>query len=215
MQNTSSPTSNNDLTGTLYVFSAPSGAGKTSLVKALLEQTEDIGVSVSHTTRAPREGEIDGKDYNFVSQETFQQLIGENAFLEHAQVFDNFYGTSQAWVEKELQAGRDVILEIDWQGAEQIRQQMPNMVSVFILPPSREELLKRLTGRGTDSQDIIDRRMQDAESEMSHYGVFDYLIINDDFAIALEQLRAIVLARKQRTLVQSQIQRKLLQNLLN
>ena len=206
MQNTSSPTSNSDLTGTLYVFSAPSGAGKTSLVKALLEQTTDIGVSVSHTTRAPREGEIDGKDYNFVSQETFQQLIGESAFLEHAQVFDNFYGTSQAWVEQELQAGRDVILEIDWQGAEQIRQQMPHMVSVFILPPSREELLKRLTGRGTDTQDIIDRRMQDAESEMSHYGAFDYLIINDDFATALEQLRAIVLARKQRTLVQSQIQ---------
>ena len=204
MQNTSSPTSNSDLTGTLYVFSAPSGAGKTSLVKALLEQTTDIGVSVSHTTRAPREGEIDGKDYNFVSQETFQQLIGESAFLEHAQVFDNFYGTSQAWVEQELQAGRDVILEIDWQGAEQIRQQMPHMVSVFILPPSREELLKRLTGRGTDTQDIIDRRMQDAESEMSHYGAFDYLIINDDFATALEQLRAIVLARKQRTLVQSQ-----------
>ncbi len=215
MQNTSSPTSNSDLTGTLYVFSAPSGAGKTSLVKALLEQTTDIGVSVSHTTRAPREGEIDGKDYNFVSQETFQQLIGESAFLEHAQVFDNFYGTSQAWVEQELQAGRDVILEIDWQGAEQIRQQMPHMVSVFILPPSREELLKRLTGRGTDTQDIIDRRMQDAESEMSHYGAFDYLIINDDFATALEQLRAIVLARKQRTLVQSQIQRDLLGNLLN
>jgi len=202
-------------TGTLYVFSAPSGAGKTSLVKALLEQTEDIGVSVSHTTRAPREGEVNGKDYNFVSQEEFKRLIGQDAFLEHAQVFDNFYGTSQIWVEEELQAGRDVILEIDWQGAEQIRKQMPEMVNVFILPPSREELLKRLTGRGTDSQEIIDRRMQDAESEMSHYGEFDYLIINDNFDTALQQLRSIVLARRQRTSVQSQIHHELLEKLLN
>ena len=202
-------------TGTLYVFSAPSGAGKTTLVKALLEQTTDIGVSVSHTTRAPRDGEIDGKDYNFVSQDTFKGLIDQNAFLEHAQVFDNFYGTSQIWVEQELEAGRDVILEIDWQGAQQIRQQMPHMVSVFILPPSREELLKRLTGRGTDSQEIIDRRMQDAVSEMSHYGEFNYLIINDDFDSALQELRSIVIARRQRTSVQSQKQQSLLENLLN
>jgi guanylate kinase len=202
-------------TGTLYVFSAPSGAGKTTLVKALLEQTGGIGVSVSHTTRAPREGESNGKDYNFVSQDDFKGLIEQSAFLEHAQVFDNFYGTSQIWVEQELDAGRDVILEIDWQGANQIRQQMPEMVSVFILPPSREELLKRLTGRGTDSQEIIDRRMQDAESEMSHYGEFDYLIINDDFDLALQELRSIVLARRQRTAAQSQIQQVLLQNLLN
>jgi guanylate kinase len=175
-----------NFTGTLYVFSAPSGAGKTTLVKALLEQTDDIGVSVSHTTRVSRSGEFDGKDYNFVSQDQFKALIDQNAFLEHAQVFDNFYGTSQIWVEQELSAGRDVILEIDWQGAKQIRQQMPNMISVFILPPSREELLKRLTGRGTDEQSIIDRRMQDAVSEMSHYSEFDYLIINDDFATALK-----------------------------
>jgi guanylate kinase len=204
-----------NFTGTLYVFSAPSGAGKTTLVKALLEQTGDIGVSVSHTTRGPRTGEFDGKDYNFVSQDQFKTLIDQNAFLEHAQVFDNFYGTSQIWVEQELSAGRDVILEIDWQGAQQIRQQMPNMISVFILPPSREELLKRLTGRGTDEQSIIDRRMQDAVSEMSHYGEFDYLIINDDFATALQELRAVVLARRQRTTVQSQKQQNLLENLLN
>ncbi|MEH6450041.1 MAG: guanylate kinase [Oleispira sp.] len=202
-------------TGTLYVFSAPSGAGKTTLVKALLEQADDIGVSVSHTTRAPREGEINGKDYNFVSQDDFKGLIEQSAFLEHAQVFDNFYGTSQIWVEQELDAGRDVILEIDWQGANQIRQQMPEMISVFILPPSREELLKRLTGRGTDAQDVIDRRMHDAVSEMSHYGEFDYIIINDDFDLALQELRSIVLARRQRTAVQSQIQQELLQNLLN
>jgi guanylate kinase len=202
-------------TGTLYVFSAPSGAGKTTLVKALLEQTGDIGVSVSHTTRSPRVGEFDGKDYNFVHQNQFKALIDQNAFLEHAQVFDNFYGTSQIWVEQELSAGRDVILEIDWQGAKQIRQQMPNMISVFILPPSREELLKRLTGRGTDEQGIIDRRMQDAVSEMSHYSEFDYLIINDDFAKALQELLAVVLARRQRTTVQSQKQQNLLENLLN
>jgi guanylate kinase len=202
-------------TGTLYVFSAPSGAGKTTLVKALLEQTGDIGVSVSHTTRAPRTGESNGKDYNFVSQAEFKALIEQNAFLEHAQVFDNFYGTSQIWVEQELDAGRDVILEIDWQGANQIRQQMPDMISVFILPPSREELLKRLTGRGTDAQDVIDRRMHDAVSEMSHYGEFDYIIINDDFDLALQELRSIVLARRQRTAVQSKIQQELLQNLLN
>lgn len=202
-------------TGTLYVFSAPSGAGKTTLVKALLEQTEDIGVSVSHTTRMPREGEIDGKDYNFISQDDFKNLIAQSAFLEHAQVFDNFYGTSQIWVEQELDAGRDVILEIDWQGAEQIRQQMPDMVSIFILPPSREELLKRLTGRGTDSQEIIDRRMQDAVSEMSHHEDFDYLIINDNFDSALQELRAIILARRQRIAAQRQKQQELLKNLLN
>jgi guanylate kinase len=201
--------------GTLYVFSAPSGAGKTSLVKALLEKTEDIGVSVSHTTRAPREGESDGKDYNFVSQEAFKELIEQNAFLEHAQVFDNFYGTSQVWVEQQLNAGRDVILEIDWQGAQQIRQQMPNMVSLFILPPSRDELLKRLTGRGTDSQEVIDRRMHDAVSEMSHYAEFDYLIINDNFEYALQELRSVIIARRQRIEVQSQKQRYLLENLLN
>lgn len=201
--------------GTLYVFSAPSGAGKTSLVKALLEKTEAIGVSVSHTTRAPREGESDGKDYNFVSQDGFKALIEQGAFLEHAQVFDNFYGTSQDWVEQQLNSGHDVILEIDWQGAEQIRQQMPDMVSIFILPPSRDELLKRLTGRGTDSQEIIDRRMQDAVAEMSHYGEFDYLIINDNFEYALQELRSVVIARRQRIEVQSQKQRHLLENLLN
>ena len=201
-------------TGTLYVFSAPSGAGKTSLVKALLEQTTHIGVSVSHTTRDPRPGEENGKDYNFVSQDEFKALIEQSAFLEHAQVFDNFYGTSQAWVENELAAGRDVILEIDWQGAEQIRQQMPDTVSVFILPPSREELHNRLTGRGQDSAETIERRMQDAVSEMSHYNEFDYIIINDDFEVALQQLRSVVLARRQRSEAQSQLHADLLKNLL-
>lgn len=202
-------------TGTLYVFSAPSGAGKTSLVKALLEKTGDIGVSVSHTTRDPRPGEENGKDYNFVTQDEFRTLIERNAFLEHAQVFDNFYGTSQEWVENELRNGRDVILEIDWQGAEQIRKQIPETVSVFILPPSRDELHRRLTGRGQDSEETIERRMQDAVSEMSHYGEFDYIIINDDFETALEQLRSVVLARRQRQSVQSAINADLLNSLLN
>ena len=207
-------TANTSATGTLYVFSAPSGAGKTSLVKALLEKTDSIGVSVSHTTRDPRPGEENGKDYNFVSQDEFKSLIDQNAFLEHAQVFDNFYGTSQIWVESELAAGRDVILEIDWQGAEQIRQQMPDTVTVFILPPSREELHSRLTGRGQDSEETIERRMRDAVSEMSHYNEFDYIIINDDFEQALEQLRSVVLARRQRASAQTQIHADLLKNLL-
>ena len=205
---------NTSSTGTLYVFSAPSGAGKTSLVKALLEKTDSIGVSVSHTTRDPRPGEENGKDYNFVSQDDFKTLIEQSAFLEHAQVFDNFYGTSQIWVESELAAGRDVILEIDWQGAEQIRQQMPETVTVFILPPSREELHSRLTGRGQDSEETIERRMRDAVSEMSHYNEFDYIIINDDFELALEQLRSVVLARRQRATAQTQIHADLLKNLL-
>ena len=201
-------------TGTLYVFSAPSGAGKTSLVKALLEKTDDILVSVSHTTRDPRPGEENGKDYNFVSVEIFKSMIEHDEFLEHAQVFDNFYGTSQTWVEEQLSQGKDVILEIDWQGAEQIRKLMPEMVSVFILPPSRDELERRLQGRGQDSQEIIDRRMQDAVSEMSHYGEFDNLIINDNFDVALEELRSVVLARRQRLSAQAQKHEALLQDLL-
>ncbi|MEK9711378.1 MAG: guanylate kinase [Thalassolituus sp.] len=189
-------------TGTLFIFSAPSGAGKTSLVKALLDSTGYIGVSVSHTTRAPRPGEVDGKDYHFVSKEDFQQLIEEDAFLEHAQVFDNFYGTSQRWVESELEAGRDVILEIDWQGAEQVRRLMPDAVSVFIAPPSIDALEQRLRNRGQDSEEIIQRRMSDAQSEMSHFGEYDYLIINDDFNNTLEELRSIIIARRHRLAAQ-------------
>jgi guanylate kinase len=189
-------------TGTLFIFSAPSGAGKTSLVKALLDSTGYIRVSVSHTTRSPRPGEVDGKDYHFTSKEDFQQLISESAFLEHAQVFDNFYGTSQRWVESELEAGRDVILEIDWQGAEQVRRLMPEAVSVFIAPPSIEALEQRLQNRGQDSAEIIARRMRDARSEMSHFGEYDYLIINDDFNNTLEELRAIIIARRHRLAAQ-------------
>ncbi|TNC91899.1 guanylate kinase [Thalassolituus sp.] len=202
-------------TGTLFIFSAPSGAGKTSLVKALLDTTGYIGVSVSHTTRAPRPGEADGKDYHFVSKEEFQQLVSEDAFLEHAQVFDNFYGTSQRWVESELEAGRDVILEIDWQGAQQVRRLMPEAVSVFIAPPSIEALEQRLRNRGQDSEEIIQRRMRDARSEMSHYGEYDYLIINDDFNNTLEELRSIIIARRHRIAAQQVRHEETLRNLLS
>ncbi len=178
--------------GTLYIFSAPSGAGKTSLVKALLEATDGIEVSVSHTTRPPRPGEVDGVDYHFVDVPTFEKMVAEGAFLEHARVFDNYYGTARASVETRLQAGVDVILEIDWQGARLVRAQFPDAVGVFILPPSREALEERLRGRGQDSDEVIARRMRDAVSEMSHYAEFDYLVINDDFDTALEELRAIV-----------------------
>ncbi len=188
--------------GTLYIISAPSGAGKTSLVKALLESTDDIIVSVSHTTRAPRTGEVDGKDYHFTDVETFREMIGAGAFLEHAQVFDNFYGTSRSSTLDLMARGVDVILEIDWQGAQQVREKMPEAVSIFILPPSRQELEKRLRGRGTDADEVIARRLGEAVTEMGHYQEFDYLVFNDDFDTALSELRAIVIARRQRAAVQ-------------
>lgn len=182
--------------GTLYVVSAPSGAGKTSLVKALLERDDRVLVSVSHTTRDMRPGEVDGKDYNFVDMDQFNQMIEAGAFLEHAEVFTKKYGTSQVWVEEQLAQGMDVILEIDWQGAQQVRRLMPECLSVFILPPSQEELQRRLSGRGTDSQDVIDHRMSQAVGEMSHYPEYDYLIINDDFDTALNELAAVFLSRR-------------------
>jgi guanylate kinase len=182
--------------GTLYIISAPSGAGKTSLVKALLEQDDRVCVSVSHTTRPARPGEMDGRDYMFVSLDEFDAMVGQGAFLEHAEVFANRYGTSQRWVEETLGRGMDVILEIDWQGAEQIRHQMPEAVSIFILPPSLEVLRRRLDNRGQDSEAVIDGRMAEAVSEMSHFGEFDYLLINDDFEQALRELRAIFTAQR-------------------
>ena len=202
-------------TGTLYIFSAPSGAGKTSLVKALLDSTRYIGVSVSHTTRAPRPGEVDGKDYHFIGRDEFQELVNEGAFLESAQVFDNYYGTSQRWVESELEAGRDVILEIDWQGAQQVRRLMPDTVTVFIVPPSIQALEERLRGRGQDSDEIIARRMRDARNEVSHYGEYDYLIVNDNFENTVEELRAIIIARRHRLDAQQIRHQDVLQNLLD
>jgi len=182
--------------GKLYIISAPSGAGKTSLIKKLLPQVEQLMVSVSHTTRAQREGEQEGVDYFFTSIDAFKSEISQGCFLEYAQVFDNFYGTAQSSVETNLKLGVDVILEIDWQGAEQIRQLLPETVTIFILPPSTEVLRERLQGRGQDSEAIIDRRMQDAVTEMSHYAEYDYLVVNDDFDTALQELQAIILANR-------------------
>ena len=201
--------------GTLYIFSAPSGAGKTTLVKALLEQTCHIGVSVSHTTRAQRPGEVDGVDYHFIDQNAFHHMLGETAFLEHAEVFGNYYGTSQAWVKSQLALGEDVILEIDWQGAQQARNLFPSAVSLFILPPSQDALRHRLNGRGQDDQNIIDGRMLKAVSEMSHYAEFDYLVINDDFENALTEIQHIVLARRLRISAQQQKHQLLITKLLS
>lgn len=185
--------------GTLFIISAPSGAGKTSLVKALLDSTDSIMVSISHTTRALRPGEENGVDYHFVELADFDKIKNEGGFLEHAQVFDNYYGTSKAAVETQLNSGQDVILEIDWQGARQVRKAFPQgVVSIFILPPSKAALRERLTNRGQDREETIQRRMQDAVAEMSHYGEFDYLLVNDDFTAALDKLRAIVRAQRQR-----------------
>ena len=184
--------------GSLYLISAPSGAGKTTLVKALVSAAEQqawpgdgLRVSVSHTTRPQRSGEVDGENYHFIDVASFRRMIAEGAFLEHAEVFGNFYGTSRAWVEAQLVAGVDVILEIDWQGADQIRALLPESVRIFILPPSRETLEQRLIGRGTDKPEVIAERMAKATHEMSHYADADYLVINDDFNQALADLQAI------------------------
>lgn len=201
--------------GTLYIVSAPSGAGKTSLVKALLEEDAQVRVSVSHTTRTIRPGEQDGVDYNFIRMNQFDALIAENLFLEYADVFTNKYGTSRLWVEDELNRGVDVILEIDWQGAQQVRSLMPDAVSIFILPPSQGELRKRLTGRGQDGDEVIDLRMSQAVSEMAHYNEFDYVVINDDFSIALTQLQAILTSQRLMLDVQQARYADLLNDLLS
>jgi len=201
-------------TGSLFIVSAPSGAGKTSLVKALLESLAHIRVSVSHTTRAMRPGEENGVHYHFVDIDSFLAMQKQNEFLEHAKVFDNYYGTSSKAVQSLLEQGEDVILEIDWQGARQVRQQFPQSISIFILPPSKSALRERLTGRGQDDDSIIERRMQDAVTEMSHYDEFDYLIINDDFNQALSELSAVVIAQRMRMATQKNRQQQLLQDLL-
>ncbi|MBE0509074.1 MAG: guanylate kinase [Marinospirillum sp.] len=200
--------------GRLYILSAPSGAGKTSLVAALLQQVPLLEVSVSHTTRAPRPGEQDGVNYHFVDKEAFQLLQQQGAFFESAEVFGNFYGTSQQAVEARLAAGVDVILEIDWQGAQQVRKKMPDAIGVFILPPSQQALRERLNARGQDSAEIIEGRMQQAISEMSHYPEYDYLVINDDFAQALEELKAIFMARRLELVTQQQCCAELLADLV-
>jgi guanylate kinase len=178
--------------GSLFVIAAPSGAGKTSLVKAVLDRDPALRVSVSHTTRKQREKEIPGRDYNFVNVEEFKRLKEAGEFLEHAQVFDNFYGTGRAQVQALRNAGHDVILEIDWQGAQQVRKAAPDCKTVFILPPSRVELETRLRNRRTDSDEVIERRLRDAVADMSHFDEFDYVIVNDDFEAAVAQLLAIL-----------------------
>ena len=178
--------------GKLFVISAPSGAGKTSLVKRLLELRPNLVVSVSHTTRKPRPHEVEGRDYHFVTADQFHKLVHQNAFLEHAQVFDNFYATGARQVEDKLAAGHDVLLEIDWQGARQVRQAMPASVSIFILPPSRLALEQRLRERRTDSAETIERRLSEAAADMSHYREFDFVVVNDRFEKAVQDLLAVL-----------------------
>ena len=179
----------------LFVIAAPSGAGKTTLVKALTTRNPELRFSISYTTRPKRRNEAHGVDYLFVGKDEFDRLRAEGALLESAEVFDNFYGTSREQVEEHLAAGRHVILEIDWQGAQQVREAMPACITVFILPPSRDELERRLRSRGTDSAEVIERRLRDALSDMSHWNEFDYLIFNDDLDEAVAELEAVLADR--------------------
>lgn len=181
--------------GTLYIISAPSGAGKTSLVKALVSQIDNLVISVSHTTRPARCNEENGVNYHFVTDERFQDLLNKGIFLEHAKVFGHYYGTSREWVQNTLMQ-QDVILEIDWQGAQQIKNLFKDSISIFILPPSMQILRKRLNDRAQDSGNVIEKRMQQARAEISHYKEFDYLIINDDFDKAVANLAAIITAQR-------------------
>jgi guanylate kinase len=181
--------------GRLFVIAAPSGAGKTSLVRALMEREPHLRFSISYTTRRQRPAEVHGRDYFFVDRPTFEGMVARDEFLEHALVFDNYYGTSRRQVEDALAAGRDLILEIDWQGARQVRRALPECHSVFILPPSRTELERRLRGRATDAEDVVQRRLRDAAADMTHWSEFDYVVVNDDFEQAVEELRSIVAGR--------------------
>jgi guanylate kinase len=189
-----SPETSTEL-GRLYVVAAPSGAGKTSLVKALMQREPRMHFSVSYTTRQPRPAEVNGRDYHFVTQREFQEMIVRNEFLEHAQVFDNFYGTALSAVQSELQAGQLLLLEIDWQGARQVRARLPAARSIFILPPTRRALEERLRARSTDSEAVIQRRLQDAAHDLAHWTEFDYVVINDQFEQALRNLLDIVRER--------------------
>jgi guanylate kinase len=198
----------------LFIIAAPSGCGKTSLVKALIEKVDNLCVSVSHTTRAQRPGEEHGKNYFFVSKEDFNEISNNDGFIESAQVFDNYYGSAKQTVKDLLKHGQDVILEIDWQGAQQVKQSFTEAIGIFILPPSISALEERLTDRGQDDQSIIDRRMQDAVSEMQHFNEFDYLVINDDFNVALNDLAHIIYTQRLGLTQQTQQHQDLLKQLI-
>lgn len=202
--------------GTLYIISAPSGAGKSSLINELLAEKRswDVQVSVSHTTRAPRVGEHNGQHYHFVSVDSFKSLLSENAFFEWAEVFGNYYGTSRLSIEQALEQGTDIFLDIDWQGAQQVRKMMPEAVGIFILPPNRDELEARLNKRGQDSSEIIAKRMSQAQSEISHYNEYDYLIINDNFELASKELSQIVNALRNKQTKQSIVHQTMIADLL-
>lgn len=200
--------------GNLFVISAPSGAGKTTLVNAVIQDLPDLQVSASYTTRPKRPLEVDGTNYHFVSPEKFQEMIQNGDFLEFAQVFDNYYGTSKNWVNQQMKEGNDVLIEIDWQGAEQIRRIMP-CVSIFIIPPSLEDLWSRLQGRNQDSAETIQQRIQNAKIEIAHYAEYDYLICNEDFQKAYDELKSILIAERLKIEKQSLRQQHILGQLLS
>ncbi|MCS6787038.1 MAG: guanylate kinase [Thiobacillaceae bacterium] len=202
------------MSGSLFIVSAPSGAGKSSLVRALLEDDPQLRLSISYTTRPPRPGEEDGVHYHFVTRETFFDMLGQGAFLESAQVYGHYYGTSQAWIEGQLAQGHDVLLEIDWQGAAQVRRLFPSVLSIFILPPSLTELERRLRERGQDSAEVIARRLASAREDMSHALEYDYLVVNERFDEALADLRAIVRAQRLTVARQQKALATLLERLL-
>lgn len=201
--------------GTLFIVSAASGGGKTSLLKALMDQDPKVRLSISYSTRPMRPSEQDGVHYHFIDHDRFENMRANALFLEHAEVFGNFYGTSRVWIEQQLAQSVDVILEIDWQGAQQVRQQMPLAVSLFILPPSRAILQQRLEGRGQDQSDVIQQRMQAAVGEMVHYDEYDYLVINDDFNVALADIQAIIRAQRLKIHLQMERHVQIIQQLLS
>lgn len=207
--------SKSKLSGTLYIVSAPSGTGKTSLVNALVRDTNHLKLSISHTTRKPRPKEIDGYNYHFISEKKFKQMELAGVFMESANVFGHFYGTSQETVQKMLDEGHDVVLEIDWQGAEQIKARFPHALSIFILPPSIQALQDRLENRAQDSKSVIESRMTKAIAELKHYHKADYLVVNDDFEEALKSLKAIVKANRMTTAKQQIINERLIKKLLD
>ena len=206
--------SDTTMTAQLYILSAPSGAGKTSMVREACSRIDVLTVSVSHTTRPKRPKDRDGVDYHFVEKPTFLEMIAEADFLEHAEVFGNYYGTSHKAITETLNAGKDVLLEIDWQGADQVRRLTPEACSIFIMPPSRETLENRLRGRASDSEEVIERRIAEAVSDMQHYSNYDYLIINDDFEQAVSELCAIIIAKRVEVRRQTELRSEMLSALL-